>query len=251
MNILNIKKLISTYFIENWKRDLLQYFLVFAGCIFVMSWSYTGALSKGILYSSSTIAFWMIFAVIVLVSSLFVRLSTTSSSISFLTIPASTGEKIVAYMLLANVYCVLVAFVATLLGVSLTIVGNLAVSNDFAIPVSEWISKCYTICLKDIAAVLFPMYILVSIVFFGSVYFKRRAFLKTMGAGILIGWAFGLIAILVIRVQVPSMEFNSTNFAWRPDISEKAVKVLAYVVGSCVIVYNYVLSFLRLRETEV
>ncbi|MBO7647427.1 MAG: hypothetical protein J6S56_04950 [Bacteroidales bacterium] len=257
MNFQNIKRLLSAYFIENWRRDLLNYFLVLAGCAFMMSFRFVSEVSAGIQYINSSMDFWMVFAAFVLVSYLFRHLSKTSSSIHYLTIPASTGEKVVANMFLANVYYVVLSFVAIMLGLSIAIAVVLSFKQTVVITPGEVFSNSYIIVLKAIREVLFPMFILISVAFFGAIYFKKRALLKTLGSLIVIGWAFGLLFFLTFWLQVgqigPITFFDvDLSFPLWPNwhLSEKAGKAIAYTIGSCVIIYNYVLSFLRLRETE-
>jgi hypothetical protein len=259
MNLQNIKKLLNVYFIENWRRDLLSYFLVFTGCAFLLSFSYVSKVRAWCTSYSSSMDFWIVLATFVLVSYLFVHLSRTSSSIHYLTIPATTGEKIVTNMLIANIYYVVLAFVAIMIGLGLSVLVNLCfIHPEFALPnsiLSNWevVSKCYVGVLKGIAEILFPMYILISVAFFGAVYFKKRALLKTAGSMIVLGWTFGLIALLTIVCLLGSFqEFENLDIVWTgTNLSVKAMKAIAYVAGSCVILYNYALSFLRLRETEV
>ena len=133
MNFQNIKRLCSAYFIENWRRDLVSYFLVLAGCAFMMSLRYVSEVSAGFPYVNSSMDFWMVFAAFVLVSYLFRHLSKTSSSIHYLTIPASTGEKVVANMLLANVYYVALTFVAIMLGLCISIAVILSFKHSLCI----------------------------------------------------------------------------------------------------------------------
>lgn len=233
----------------------MSYFLVLAGCAFMMSLQFVSRVCTG-WYASSSMDFWMVFAAFVLVSYLFRHLSKPSSSIHYLTIPASTGEKVVANMFLANVYYVVLSFVAVMLGLSIAIAVVLSYKNTVAITPAEVVSKCYITALKAIRDVLFPMFILISIAFFGAIYFKKRALLKTLGSLIVIGWAFGLLFLLTLWLQVGQIggvSFFDINFPMWPDwdLSKTAEKVMSYTAGSCVIIYNYVLSFLRLRETEV
>ena len=235
---------------------MVSYFLVLTGCAFMMSLSFVRSTSFGDPFSHSSMDFWMVFAAFVLVSYLFRYFSKASSSIHYLTIPASTGEKIVANMFLANVHYVVLSFLAIMLGLSIAIAVNMLIHGDMVITTAKYLSLSYTIPLKVIAHILFPMFILISVAFFGAVYFKKRALLKTLGSMIAIGWVFGLLFFLTIWAQLGHfgpITFMDVDFSFWPDwnLSETAQKVLAYTAGSCVIIYNYVLSFLRLRETEV
>ncbi len=253
MNILNIKKLLTAFFIENWRKDL-SYFLVMAGLMFLFSFPFVSkvfmSLSNDWGMPDASVGGFMILASMILASFLFLNLSRTSSSIHELMIPASTGEKLVAKMLLANVYYVLLAFVAFMLGLAIALLIILFRHDSSAVSYATLVGACYKIYLKDVVANLFTMYVIISVSFFGAIYFKKNALVKTIGSLLVIGFIFLILAILVLKLSISSSsEFD--NIFMNVDIPDKTFSIIMNVVGSIVIVYNYALSFLRLRETEV
>lgn len=106
MNIKNIKNLFNAYFIENWKTDLFQFGILAAIVLFGMLTSNLGGNDNNIPVVVSSILL-MIYP-----ERLFRNLHGASSKIHYLSIPASTGEKLLVNMLLANIYMVALAVLA-------------------------------------------------------------------------------------------------------------------------------------------
>lgn len=241
MNIKNIKNLFNAYFIENWKTDLFQFGILAAIVLFGLLTSNLGGNDNNFPVVASCI-FLMIYP-----DRLFRNLHGASSKIHYLSIPASTGEKVLVNMLLANIYMVAVVVLACAVGYSLAYL--------------YWVMRGF-----EGAAFLGPhiypsgallIYTMLSVFFFGSIYFRKRTPLSTFGVGLLIGLIFSILFSLILWVNGMLLVPKGTafheyiwSFDYSVDLSERMEEVLLYVVMSVMIVYFYALSFLRLRETE-
>lgn len=241
MNIKNIKNLFNAYFIENWKTDLFQFGILVAIVLFGLLTSNLGGNDNNVPVVVSSI-FLMIYP-----ERLFRNLHGASSKIHYLSIPASTGEKVLVNMLLANIYMVAVVVLACAVGYGLAYL--------------YWVMRGF-----EGAAFLGPhiyssgallIYTMLSFFFFGSIYFRKRTTLYTFGVSLLIGLIFSILFSLILWVNGMMLVPKGAAFhdyVWSldysVDISEKVEETLLYVLMGVMIVYFYALSFLRLRETE-
>ncbi|MBO4503320.1 MAG: hypothetical protein J5730_00705 [Bacteroidales bacterium] len=240
MNIKNITNLLKAYFIENWKTDLFQLGILSAVILI-------GSILNGGVEDMSSFA--MTVAVIFLIiypERLFRNLHGNSSKIHYLTIPASNGEKVVANMLLTNIYFVAVVVLACALGLGLAHLyltargmGGLRFQ-----PNTYWDR-------------ILVIYAGLSVFFFGSIYFRKRTTLTTFGVGLLIITLFSVLFTVTMfangMMLIPKdAAFHDYlwNFNFSFSLSDKASSVLAYITVAVVIIYFYVLSFLRMKETE-
>lgn len=240
MNIKNITNLLKAYFIENWKTDLFQLGILSAVILF-------GAILNGGRGDISSFA--MTVAVIFLMiypERLFRNLHGNSPKIHYLSIPASNGEKVVANMLLTNIYFVAVVALACALGLGLAQLyltvrglGGLHLQN-----IGDW-------------DWILAVYVGLSVFFFGSIYFRKRTTLTTFGVGLLIITLFSVLFTVTMfangMMLIPKdAAFHDYlwNFNFSFSLSDKASSVLAYITVVVIIIYFYVLSFLRMKETE-
>ena len=96
-----------------------------------------------------------------------------------------------------------------------------------------------------------------SMFFFGSIYFRRRTTLSTVGVGMLISMVFSVLVTLTLWVNglilIPKdAAFHDYiwNFESSISLSDTMEKTMVYVGLSVSIIYFYALSFLRMKETE-
>lgn len=241
MNIKNIKNLFKAYFIENWKTDLFQFGILAAIVLFGTLTSNSGGTYSNIPVVISSIML-MIYP-----DRLFRNLHSSSPKIHYLSIPASTGEKVLVNMLLANIYMVAVVVLACAVGYGLAHL--------------YWIMRGFDVAFHHgphiyPSGVLF-IYTMLSVFFFGSIYFRKRTTLSTFGVGLLIITLFSVLFNLTMWVNGMTLipkDAAFHDYVWSldnsVDISEKVEETLLYVLMGVMIVYFYALSFLRLRETE-
>lgn len=239
MNIKNIKNLFKAYFIENWKTDLFQFGILAALVLLGTIQNGSGNMHFSILCMFIFLMFYP--------ERLFRSLHGNSSKIHYLSIPASNGEKVLTNMLLANIYYVVGLVVACAIGLGLSHLYLIArgyqgvMLNTGSFPTGSGILLIYAI---------------LAVFFFGSVYFRKRTTLSTIGVGMLIGLGFLFLIFMVVWVNglilIPK-DASFHDFIWNfssESMSDRTVEIMAHVCMGVAIVYFYALSFLRLRETE-
>lgn len=232
MNIKNIKNLFKAYFIENWKTDLFQ-FGILAVIVFFATTISASNLHFPIFVAS---VFLMIYP-----ERLFRNLHGNSSKIHYLSIPASNSEKVLTNIVLANVYYVLGLAVFCCLGLGLahlymTLRGYDGVNFD------TFLSGTSVMLLFAILAMFF----------FGSIYFRRKTTLATLGVSLLIGTIFVTLYALTLWINgillIPKdAAYNDYVWSFSSDAMSEISEVIILGLG---MVFFYGLSFLRLKETE-
>ncbi len=230
---MHIKNIINEYLISNWRRDLLSIGLSAGICAFTLT-----------LLNSSDLAMVCTIVVLLVASRMFWKLGTPSSAIQYITIPASTAEKWLGNILIVNVYAVLLTFTAAVIGSTAAyFVRPLFINETYSLsePYMEWIRNLS-------ASQILTFFTWISVFFFGSVYFRRKAAVKTC-VTILVG--FIALFILVLATLLINI---GPHGMWSYQGEEVAYRVVTWswrwVIDSVIIAYFYGLSYLRLRETE-
>lgn len=241
MNIKNIKNLFNAYFIENWKTDLFQFGILAAIVLFGTLTSNSGGTYSNIPVVISSIML-MIYP-----DRLFRNLHSSSPKIHYLSIPASNGEKVLVNMLLANIYMVAVVVLACAVGYGLAHL--------------YWIMRGFDVAFHHgphiyPSGVLF-IYTMLSVFFFGSIYFRRRTTLSTFGVGLLIVTFFSVLFTLTMWVNGMTLIPKDAAFhdymwdvSFSSSLSDTTSSIMAYITMAVTIIFFYALSFLRMKETE-
>ena len=241
MNTNNIIKLIKAYFYENWQRDLLYSFAVVATlAMFNMAFG---------LFSSR---FAIVFAMVLMVlqpTRVFGNLYQSSSRMHYLTIPASNNEKVVANMLLVNVYFVIVMALALCVGFLFGY--GIGYIRDPEMVRHNWEIVKEIICNSGM--VLLILFTSIAVMFFASIYFKKSPFWKLILVGFVVSIVLGAIMAgvdwLNFVLTVPA-EIRNGNYYKTEHYITTSLDWFPYVVCCVTIVYFYAMSFLRMRETE-
>ena len=241
MNINNIIKLIKAYFYENWQGDLLYSFAVVATlAMFNMAFG---------LFSSR---FAIVFAMVLMVlqpTRVFGNLYQSSSRMHYLTIPASNNEKVVANMLLVNVYFVIVMVLALCIGFLLGY--GIGYIKDPEMVRHNWEIVKVIIC--NSGKVLLILFTSIAVIFFASIYFKKSPFWKLILTGFVVLIVLGAILActdwLNFVLTVPA-EIRNGNYFKTEHYVTISSDWFPYVVCCVTIVYSYAMSFLRMKETE-
>jgi hypothetical protein len=248
MNFNNIKSLFRAYYYENGRRDLFQ-MAVMAALAFLSS-----AFVENTHFPTLFTVSMMIFVV-----QFFTLLRSKTGSVHYFTLPASTGEKFLFAVLMVNVVGVLQYYIAIVLG---SILGQLCHDLMFNLlnlsNITALVWPSVTWHNHHIALFLLTLYTLVSMFFFGSIYFRRGGVRKTILTVFLVSLGLFIIMLLTFKVNMWMAFPFGTRFVdvdWSLvslDIMPQnfSERTFAYIVEGLTIVYCYVLSYLRLRETE-
>lgn len=237
-----IKYLFLKYFIENWKRDISNFLILF---IISMFSGYGGVVSLS----------KMIFVILAFIYAgrIFGMLGYKPKGINYLLIPASTGEKTLVNLILVNIYYLAALYISYLLGFLLGDLVHTFIHGDIfsLVPVKNSVYVDYTTILS--------LLLCESILIFGSVYFKKKAIIKT----VLYLFCFFLLIMVVDSSLVYFFTENHSivastntyylekNFTGETAFFNEYGKKIA--VGGTVFftLFFWFLSFLRLKETEV
>ena len=228
-----IKYLLMRYFKENWKKDVLMGLILFGVSLL------SDREGDFILFIISV--FFVLYS-----GRVFSNLKYKDNAFHYLTIPASTLERVVTNIFLIHIYYIIYVWVLVSLGALLrgciypNFIQNLGINEVFS-------SRSFVIF--DIWDYL-VLICLQAIFMFGSVYFKKNAIAKTL----LSIAGFGLLISFIIILLSTDMFNNTTglvlhsrlsiNFLWGGLYLPKIICVASTF-------FFWVLTYFRLKETEV
>lgn len=188
---------------------------------------------------------------------IFELISSRSRRIGTLEIPATQLEKFLTWMcvylpiiIVASLFCFWFADMARVLWIkSFTSYGDYA----HIIPLKNVLAL--TMALSDGGKTLFDITFtysnivcLHSIFTLGGILFTRLSFLKTLFSLFIISTLMGVMALVGYHLFFPGGE---TGVRIDPDINDISTSVIYNSITLAVALYLYILSFLRLKETEI
>jgi hypothetical protein len=240
LSLTRIKHLLNRYFIENWKKDL------YVGLVLLVIAFVVNPMSgfSGFVY---------MVMVLLYTSRIFSNLAYKESAHHYLMIPASTREKLLVNLFLSHIYYVLLLLAFLVLGILLRAL-ILAPFCDT--------SLCYTFLNTSYINFNFASYLsflfFQSILVFGSVYFKKNAFIKTLLSIAAFSFFLVMLVIFIFKMNPDSLtplmdEFKvmQESFMINRMLNYKTsfcISTIIYIVITC---FFWMLSYFRLRETEV
>lgn len=240
MNINNIKNLIRAYFYENWQKDLYNFGLAAAFAFLCMAFR----IFDHVVAYSAIVALMVIYPL-----RLFGNLHQPSSRINYLMIPATNEEKVLTGILLTNIYFILLVFISAFIGALLGY-GVLKLSTpEMEMNFKEMLGLMLP---SSVRSYLF-LITMVSIIFFGSIYFKKSPAWKIVLVCLAVFLVLGAIMTgtewLNVLMTVPA-EIRNGNYIKVEHSIMSSSKWTPYVINIVITVYFYAMSFLRMRETE-
>ncbi|MBO4645973.1 MAG: hypothetical protein J5642_05610 [Bacteroidales bacterium] len=183
--------------------------------------------------------FPVVITLICLASITFKKLANPSGGIMYLTLPASTFEKVLVSVFQVQVYYFLLVVVAGLLGYFFA-------SYVFLPLFSFWHVDgvvSYIDC-EHMGWLILMLTVGISAMLFASVYFVKRAFLWSLLLGIAV-----VFVTLWIDGAILSTKEDLSNYHF--VLSHSAVKALFIMGCSFITLFFWFMTWLRLRETEV
>ena len=237
--------LMKNIFLQNWKKDLCIFLCMMGGMaiwkwlsmMYFMRVSDVDFLNFHLSYWPINIA--VIATLMVLASLTFRKLGNPASGIMYLTLPASTLEKVVVNILLVNVYYFVLLVVAGLAGyaLSLCMLAPMFPSENvfLAFKCIPWYTFGYFAFLLTVGA---------AAMLFASVYFKKLALLWSFLIGVAV-----LFVTIVINITISYIADGNMHRIW--DLSQGAAEAIYYVIFSLITLFFWFMTWLRLRETEV
>ncbi len=254
ISISKIVKLFSNYLVEHKKNSLIAIGIT----IFV-------ALISGFYYDSESyftgLAIFLFFMLMNLASSIYSPLKNSRSKISYLMIPASTLEKSIANLFTVHIFQIVTLFCATLIGLFL---GNgIGYLLDPYADIISFIPHHSPLTFSAVFSIfngdMFLFLILFqSIMVFGSILFKRSAFIKTMGSLILFFIIIIIIGVIMsVTLLVNLINADVNTFALESSMidillkNDGVIEIVGVTYYLITLFAFWVMSFFKLRETEV
>ena len=238
--------LIRSIFIQNRSKDL-RLALVIAGIM-----AFFGLVSP----SHGDYDFFGVVNVcvlLVLAGTTYKMLAVPSRAMEYLMLPASTAEKTVVTIAYLNIYYVLMMMVSSFVGFYF---GQMLQNLIAIVPFFRDLfgSSGHTFALSAVSfhklgSNLLSLTCGISVLLFGSLYFRRHAILKTLLVGC--GFCFALFILDMIVISSAGYAYGLTiNNVNLPDLPEWAETTIEIMVPCVFTLFFWFMTYLRLRETE-
>ena len=232
ISLYRIGLLFKRYFSENWKKDVIVAAIIFA--IEMLT-------SLG--QESSSISWTVLFVFLILYSGrIFGMLGKPQKAINYLMLPASKGEKLTVNIVLSHFYYPILLIVASCLGIWASSFLCFFIYDEFTFKTINFIGSNGTF---QILLIIMFLLLTNAIMMFGSVYFRKAAVIKTL----LCEAGFFMLYVIVMAFFSFKMSLFEKIYIINPEQIDSASVVLS-VFMLCMIAFFWILSYLRLKETE-
>lgn len=249
MSIINIKHLISHHFISHWKREL-KIFAIMIFCAFFLLRAQDNVLETfvwlAVLYS------------LVELKSIYAE----NKGMNYLLLPAQTSEKIASTFIIHQIFYVLLSMAALALAYGI----NWLIAQKTGLYFwTDYSLKWQIFNFSQVVNALLSIWCWQVIFVFGGFYFKRHPglgiLLTFIGIGIITSMLIGICTSIVITHDIHYPHFVTRLF----DLSQQTILQsdgyfdnnftnfpgIFYILSAVHIIFWWLMSFLRLRETEV
>jgi len=230
MSIININSLLRAYFIANKRTLLILGIIIFGITVFFYT---LPSVPEDIRNSPTFLWFW-------LAGTFFQSYLKKNNSTHFFTLPATTGEKFIH----AVVVVLFTGIVIELLSIAGAFIGHYCIHSFFYFDEANRMnifemnsSKFFDYLLNIAIAVAF---------LFGSIYFKKNAFIKSL--------AIGIGVLFTVAIYFRAMErvaYGETLDGSVPIADLFFLQNYYYIIPIIFTLFFLLLTYLRLRETEV
>jgi hypothetical protein len=234
MNILNTINLVRAYIIENKLRLLIGSSIIFLFAILGFSTSAMPEIAPSVPY------IFLFFLVC------FTIFGIKNNRAHFFTLPVSTVEKFI--------FTIAVILILGVVFQTIEIVGA-SIGRYLILPYfrSEIHTHGYSFLSLNIlnlkGYLKFAAYM--SVFLFGSIYFNKNAFLKTIGILIGFGFSIGLYVLGLTLIAFGELKNQGMVLIDKNLINISFWESYWYILPIAVIAFFLSLTYLRLRETEV
>ena len=190
---------------------------------------------------------------LVLAGTTYKMLAVPSRAMEYLMLPASTAEKTVVTIAYLNIYYVLLMMVSSFVGFYF---GQMLQNLIAVIPFfrdlfgsSGHNFAISAVSFEELGSNLLSLTCGLSILLFGSLYFRRHAILKTLL--VFCGFCFALFILdmAVIAGVGSAFELSIKNVSL-PDLPKWTETMIEIMVPCLFTLFFWFMTYLRLRETE-
>ncbi|MBL7066447.1 MAG: hypothetical protein ISS29_01120 [Candidatus Marinimicrobia bacterium] len=187
----------------------------------------------------------------ILSSSAFSEIHHSQKNTSFFMLPASIFEKMVSKLLLTTIGYVPASILLYYL-LTVTSSGIAAIFTDWSFPAFNPFNREI---LLSVAIYLVTQ----SMFLFGGLYFKKHPFMKTLFSQFAITFVLTIFAFLVVRFIYRDCfhgmrfidEFMFNDMVSFEHLGNNLARIFKYLFWICLAPYFWILSYMRLGETEV
>lgn len=219
--------LAKSIFYQNWPRDW-KIFLVI-----IILHAFHFALN-GFIGGYYPLSFAVVLVLLYLAGTTYRLLGDTKHAMFYMALPVSTTEKFIVNAFFVHIYYLVAFTLISLLGFYLGVLLN----SIFDFRTLDWTSEM-TIHWGTFAQIVCVLVAGQAALMFGSVFFRRHALIKSL-------LCFGLMSMDMVLVFLFILE-SIERFDIYVDINEAFGFICAGLIAS----YFWVLTYLRLKETEV
>jgi len=228
--------LFKRYFSENWKKDIIVAAIIFAVEMLTSLEQETSSMSWFLLF-----VFFMLYS-----GRIFGMLGKPQRAINYLMLPASGCEKLTVNLILSHFYYPVLLIVASCLGIWTSSFLCYFIYDEFTFKSIDFMG---TSTIWGVEIWYFALFLLLSnaVMMFGSVYFRKAAVIKTL----LCEAAF-IAAFMMVFSGIWLISLRNGFILRRIDQlpAEWLVNVIVSAIMIVEIVFFWLLSFFRLKETE-
>jgi hypothetical protein len=245
MNLTRLTNLFRSSFIENKKTLLICSIISFS----VLAFGFT-------ISAMPEIAPLTPYALMFFLSGMFFQPSLKkNNSTYFFNLPVSTIEKFIH----AIVVIIIIGVIIHLLAIAGAFTGYYVfhplLHND--IDINRWVANGKMDIINQLMFDRTNLYIyavLISVFLFGSVYFKSKAFIKTIAVGTIVSSSFSFYIFILMTIVFRNLfiDLRETKIDFEFNIMGSSFwQNYSHVIPIALILFFLSLTYLRLRETEV
>ncbi len=228
--------LFKRYFRENWKKDVIVVSIIFGVEMLFSLDCENSSISFALLC-----VFYLIYS-----GRIYGMLGNPQRSINYLLIPASAGEKTIVNICLSQFYYPLLLVAAACLGILASTITcaflfdcGLTLKHIAFLPGGASMDG-------ELALIIIIMFMMFnSALMFGSVYFRRKAIIKTL----LCESAFFIVVMIFTGIVFKLEMAGGSSLITNALIVDNFGYILSAFM-SAVMIFFWILTFIRLRETE-
>ena len=224
--------LFKRYFCENWKKDVIVAAIIFAVEILT-------SLEQQV----STISWLVLFVFFILYSGrIFGMLGKPQRAINYLMLPASRGEKLSVNIILSHFYYPILLIVASCLGIWASSFFCYFIYDEFTFKSIDFLGNT---TFWGVDLWYFTLFLLLNnaVMMFGSVYFRKAAVIKTLLCEAAFFILYAIVMVLIIfKMYIHQLYLTTDKIAYG--------NIVFSVFILCVTAFFWILSYLRLKETE-
>lgn len=198
--------------------------------------------------------FLYVCVLLVLAGTTFKMLTNQPRAMAYLTLPASAAEKTVVTIAYLNIYYFVLLAASSFIGYYFgqllqNLIAIIPFFRDLFGVNGEHAFTLSAVSFEKFGDNLLTLTMVISILLFGSLYFRKHAILKTLLTICVFGFAILILDMIVIASVTSGFSLTAYNFDL-PDTPQWLHTLIDYAVPSVITLFFWFMTYIRLRETE-